>query len=95
MQRSNDRFLTTHVGSLARPQGLLELMLARQRGEGHDEQAFQASVQDAVGDVVRRQNEAGIDIICDGEQGKASFLTYVSERLSGFEARDEEGEDLD
>jgi len=94
MQRSNDRFLTTHVGSLARPQELLESMLSRQRGEEHDEQQFQALVQEAVGDVVRRQSEAGIDVICDGEQGKASFLTYVSERLSGFEARDEEGEDL-
>ena len=94
MQRSTDRFLTTHVGSLARPQELLESMLSRQRGEEHDEQQFQALVQEAVGDVVRRQSEAGIDVICDGEQGKASFLTYVSERLSGFEARDEEGEDL-
>lgn len=94
MKRSTKRFLTTHVGSLARPPELLELMFARERGQDHDADAFRSSVRNAVDDVVGRQVEAGVDIICDGEQGKASFLTYVSERLGGFEARDEEGEDL-
>ncbi len=94
MKRSTQRFLTTHVGSLARPAELLELMLAKELGQDFDVSAFRSSVDSAVGDVVRRQVEAGVDVICDGEQGKASFLTYVSERLGGFETREEEGEDL-
>lgn len=94
MKRSTERFITTHVGSLARPAKLLELMLAKERQQPYDQDAFQSSVRNAVGDVVSRQVKAGVDIICDGEQGKASFLTYVSERLGGFESREEEGEDL-
>ena len=94
MKRSTERFLTTHVGSLARPPRLLELMFARERYQDFDLAEFSSSVRNAVNDVVARQVEAGVDVICDGEQGKASFLTYVAERLGGFEARDEEGEDL-
>lgn len=94
MERSTDRFLTTHVGSLARPENLLTVMLAKERGQPYDPDVFRDTVRQAVGDVVRRQQQAGIDVICDGEQGKASFLTYVSERLTGFETREEEGEDL-
>ena len=94
MKRSTDRFLTTHVGSLARPRELLQAMSKKERGENYDGAAFQALVRDAVSSVVDRQAAAGIDIICDGEQGKASFLTYVGERLGGFEPREEEGEDL-
>jgi 5-methyltetrahydropteroyltriglutamate--homocysteine methyltransferase len=94
MKQSADRFLTTHVGSLARPAELLEIMFAKERGQNYNLQVFHSSVQAAVHDVVSRQVAAGIDVIGDGEQGKASFLTYVSERLSGFEPREEEGEDL-
>ena len=94
MKRSTDRFLTTHVGSLARPADVLELMFAKERGHEYDTLAFQSSVLSAVREVVSRQAKAGIDVICDGEQGKASFLTYVSERLSGFTPRQQEGEDL-
>jgi 5-methyltetrahydropteroyltriglutamate--homocysteine methyltransferase len=94
MKRSTNRILTTHVGSLARPQSLLEIMLAREQGQAIDDPAFQAGVADAVQDVVDRQLDAGIDIICDGEQGKTRFLTYAAERLGGFEARPQEGEDL-
>ena len=94
MKRSIERFLTTHVGSLARPANVLTLMLARERNQGYDSQAFQSSVRDAVQDVLAQQVAAGLDVVCDGEQGKASFLTYVSERLGGFEAHEEEGEDL-
>ncbi len=94
MKRSTDRFLTTHVGSLARPAHLIEMMMAKERGGAHDVGVFESSVREAVADVVRRQAEAGVDIVCDGEQGKASFLTYVAERLSGFEAREDQGEDL-
>ncbi len=94
MKRSSDRFLTTHVGSLARPVGLLEIMFAKEQGKDYDPQAFQAAVSRAVADVVQRQAETGVDVVCDGEQGKASFLTYVAQRLGGFEPRQEEGEDL-
>ena len=94
MQRSTDRFLTTHVGSLARPGNVLELMFARERGEEYDTAAFDSAVQEAVNDVVNRQVQAGVDVICDGEQGKASFLTYVAQRLGGFSPREQEGEDL-
>ena len=69
-------------------------MLAKERQQPYDQDAFQLSVRNAVGDVVSRQVKASVDVICDGEQGKASFLTYVSERLGGFESREEEGEDL-
>ena len=94
MERSTDRFLTTHVGSLARPADLLELMFTKERGQAYDKQQFAGKVSESVNEIVARQQQAGIDVVCDGEQGKASFLTYVSERLAGFETRDEEGEDL-
>ncbi|NIP95692.1 MAG: cobalamin-independent methionine synthase II family protein [Akkermansiaceae bacterium] len=94
MKRSTDRFLTTHVGSLARPASLIDLMMAKERGQDYDEERFAASIRTAVADVIDRQVEAGVDVICDGEQGKASFLTYVTERLGGFEPREDEGEDL-
>ena len=94
MKRSTKRFLTTHVGSLARPAELLEIMFAKERGLDYDPDVFQSGVRGAVRDVVARQVQAGIDVVGDGEQGKASFLTYVSERLGGFEPCEEEGEDL-
>ena len=94
MKYSTERFLTTHVGSLARPAELLELMLAKERGQDYDLASFQSCVRKSVADVVGRQVQTGVDVICDGEQGKASFLTYVAERLGGFEPREEEGEDL-
>lgn len=94
MKRSTERFLTTHVGSLARPRNVLDLMFARERGEDYDTAEFDAAVREAVTDVVDRQVQAGVDVICDGEQGKASFLTYVAQRLEGFSPREQEGEDL-
>ena len=86
MKRSTDRILTTFVGSLARPSGLLDLMTTRERGQPYDQAAYDSAVNDAVADVVRQQVEAGVDIVCDGEQGKPGFFTYVAERLSGFES---------
>jgi len=87
VKHSSERFLTTHVGSLARPADLLEMMLAKERGESYDAAAFSQRVKTAVADIVKKQVDTGVDIICDGEQGKASFLTYVAERLGGFEPR--------
>jgi 5-methyltetrahydropteroyltriglutamate--homocysteine methyltransferase len=86
MERSLDRILTTHVGSLARPHPLLELMREKEHGRPYDRPAFDRAVTEAVADVVRRQAKAGIDVVTDGEQGKVSFLTYVKDRLSGFDA---------
>jgi 5-methyltetrahydropteroyltriglutamate--homocysteine methyltransferase len=92
MLRSTDRILSTHVGSLARPHDLLELMREKEHGRPYDPAAFDTAVRDAVADRVRRQADAGIDVVTDGEQGKVSFLTYVKERLAGFSAT--EGERL-
>jgi 5-methyltetrahydropteroyltriglutamate--homocysteine methyltransferase len=94
MKRSAERFLTTHVGSLARPPELLQIMFQKERKQDYDSKVFQTSVRQAVRDMVSKQAEIGVDVICDGEQGKASFLTYVSERLGGYTPRAEEGEDL-
>jgi 5-methyltetrahydropteroyltriglutamate--homocysteine methyltransferase len=87
MKRSTERMLTTFVGSLARPPGLLEIMKAKEGGQPYDHEALAARVRGAVAEVVRRQAEAGVDVVTDGEQGKPSFITYVGERLSGFEPR--------
>jgi 5-methyltetrahydropteroyltriglutamate--homocysteine methyltransferase len=87
MKRSTDRILTTHVGSLIRPPELREAVRAKDRGEPFDEAAFEARLRSVVADVVRRQAEAGIDVVSDGEQGKLGFNTYTNDRLGGFERR--------
>jgi len=94
MKRSTNRILTTHVGSLARPQGQLDFLFAKERGENFDQAAFEKSTSRAVNDIVSRQAEIGVDVVSDGEQGKSSFLTYIAERLSGFSPSKEQGEDL-
>jgi 5-methyltetrahydropteroyltriglutamate--homocysteine methyltransferase len=88
MQRSTERILTTHVGSLPRPDDLFELMLARMDGNAIDEQAYAERVRSAVKDCVRQQVDAGLDIVSDGEMGKPSFITYAASRLSGLEKRE-------
>jgi 5-methyltetrahydropteroyltriglutamate--homocysteine methyltransferase len=87
MKRSTERILTTHVGSLPRPPDLLDMIQAKERGGSFDAAAFAARVKSAVAEVVRRQAEAGIDIIADGEMGRFGFIPYVNERLTGLEAR--------
>jgi 5-methyltetrahydropteroyltriglutamate--homocysteine methyltransferase len=92
MKRSLDRILTTHTGSLVRPPQLLQFARARQKGEPEDPKAFDATLTDAVRDVVNRQVKAGIDIPNDGEFGKStSWSLYVLKRLSGFEMREVKG----
>jgi 5-methyltetrahydropteroyltriglutamate--homocysteine methyltransferase len=81
------RILTTHVGSLARPHDLLDMMKARLTGQPCDAATYEARVRRAVADAVRRQVEAGIDIVADGEQSKPGFYTYVRERLHGFQPK--------
>lgn len=85
MKRSTNRILTTHAGSLARPKDLLEIMDAKLKGQPYDSEAYARRVRGAVAEVVAKQVECGVDIITDGEQGKASFNAYVVERLTGFE----------
>ena len=87
MKRSIDRILTTHCGSLARPKDLLDIMKAKVNGEPYDETAYAQQLRTAVAEVVRKQNDCGIDIVTDGEQGKPGFFAYVRERLAGFEAK--------
>ena len=79
-----DRFLTTHVGSLPRPEALLDLVFAREGGEQVSEEAFDAAVEAATAYVIRRQIEAGVSVVNDGEQSKPSYATYIKHRLSGF-----------
>jgi 5-methyltetrahydropteroyltriglutamate--homocysteine methyltransferase len=88
MKRSTSRILTTHVGSLIRPQALQEFLHARQSGKPYDVKAYQKCLSDSVADVVREQAGAGIDVVSDGEFGKSiSWAQYALERLSGFERR--------
>ncbi len=84
MQRSTDRFLTTHTGSLPRPDDLIRLMFAKEEGVPVDREALDARVRAAVDETVKRQIDAGIDIVNDGEMSKPSYATYVKDRLSGF-----------
>jgi 5-methyltetrahydropteroyltriglutamate--homocysteine methyltransferase len=83
MQRSRDRILTTHTGSLPRPPALVELYVRKGRGEAVDEM-LAASGHEAMQDVVRRQRDAGIDIGNNGEQQREAFFLYVRSRMSGF-----------
>ncbi|MGE0259451.1 MAG: methionine synthase [Alphaproteobacteria bacterium] len=85
MKRSTDRILTTHVGSLPRPDDLRATILQKQRGETIDEAALAARVKSAVAETVRRQADAGIDIVADGEMGRIGFIPYANERLTGIE----------
>jgi 5-methyltetrahydropteroyltriglutamate--homocysteine methyltransferase len=84
MKTSTDRILTTHVGSIPRPESIRELLRARLDGQVVDAETLAARVKDAVTDVVRQQAECGIDVVSDGEMSKTSFIAYSDERLTGF-----------
>jgi 5-methyltetrahydropteroyltriglutamate--homocysteine methyltransferase len=86
MKRSEGRILTTHTGSLARPQDLAGMLFASaQKGPGAA--AFDARVASAVREAVAKQVAAGIDVVSDGEQSKIGFANYVKDRLTGFEGQ--------
>ena len=88
MKHSTDRILTSHVGSLIRPADLQDFLRSKQGGKLYDEKAYQACLTKSVADVVKRQAEAGIDVVSDGEFGKSiSWAQYALTRLSGFERR--------
>src|ERR1700729_3708370 len=84
MPNSVDRFLTTHTGSLPRPDDLIPMMYAKEEGKPVDKDALDARIRSSVGEVVGRQRKAGIDIVNDGEMSKPSYATYVKDRLAGF-----------
>ena len=78
------KILTSHVGSLPRTQEVVDFIFARERGEAYDSDAFQSCMASACAETVRRQAEAGIDIVSDGETSKISYATYVKDRYTGF-----------
>jgi 5-methyltetrahydropteroyltriglutamate--homocysteine methyltransferase len=86
MTRSQDRILTTHVGSIVRPPQLRELA-DRARNSAEDQQRYEDFLRDSVAEVVRMQAKVGIDIVNDGEFGKSSWSNYILERITGFEHR--------
>ena len=95
MRQSTDRILTTHVGSLPRPQSLVDALLQKDRGEVTDWTQYDRVIAAAVDEVVRRQVEVGIDIVSDGEASKVSYSTYMMDRLNGFGGNNERRVPLD
>ena len=84
MKRSTERFLTTHTGSLPRPDDLIRMMYAKEEGVPVDLSALASRVRTAVAEVVQKQADAGVDLINDGELSKPSYATYIKDRLNGF-----------
>ena len=91
MKHSTDRILTTHVGSLPRPPDLLAMILAKDQGAPFDAERYASWVKSAVAEVVKKQAEAGIDVVADGEMGRFGFIPYVNDRLAGIQARPNPG----
>jgi len=87
MKRSTDHILVTHVGSLARPKDLMEMLLARNDGKPYDAAALARRTRESVAEVVQKQIDCGVDVINDGELGKSNFSRYTKERLGGFVER--------
>ena len=84
MKRSTDRFLTTHTGSLPRPEDLIRMMFAKEEGVPVAPQPLAQRIREAVADVIRHQVAAGVDVVNDGEMSKPSYATYIKDRLHGF-----------
>ncbi len=85
MKYSTQRILTTHVGSLPRPEKVTQLIFAKEREENYSQFEFDETIADAVKNTVSRQIDVGVDIVSDGEMSKISYATYIKERISGFE----------
>src|SRR4051794_248294 len=88
MKTSTERILTTHVGSLPRPQAVVDQLFAQDRGDLLSQGEFDAVMRDAVAEAVAKQVQAGVDIVSDGEMSKISYATYIRHRLTGFELGD-------
>ena len=87
MKRSTDRILTTHTGSLPLPPLVRQALAAKRRGEAYDQAVIDATLTTAIGEVVRRQIEVGVDIVDDGELSKTAWNDYVVHRISGLERK--------
>ncbi len=85
MKTSTERILTTHVGSMPRPQYVVDQLFAQDQGEAYDQDEFDSVMQRAVRDVAGKQVAAGVDVISDGEMSKISYATYIRHRFTGFE----------
>lgn len=96
MQKSNDRILTTHVGSLPRSQAVTDVVFGYENGTLEDESVYKPTIAAAVREVVGRQVETGVDIVSDGEMSKISYATYIKDRITGFDGDTprEPGQDL-
>ena len=79
-----DRILTTHVGSLPRPDDLIDLLVAKDRDRPYDPALLERRVAESVAEIVQKQVECGVDIVSDGEMSKISYTNYVKHRLNGF-----------
>lgn len=90
MRRSEQRILTTHVGSLPRPLDLLDLAARARDGSEADAAAYSSRLSEAVSEIVKKQRDVGLDVINDGELAKSSWALYVLDRISGFELRRDE-----
>jgi len=84
MKRSTERFLTTHTGSLPRPDDLVRMMFAKEDGVPVDRAALDARIRAAVAEIVKKQADAGVDIVNDGEMSKVGYATYIKDRCDGF-----------
>jgi len=84
MPRSVDRFLTTHTGSLPRPDDLIQMMFAKEEGRPVDDEALARRIRSSVKEIVEKQRNVGVDVVSDGEMSKPSYATYIKDRLSGF-----------
>ena len=84
MERSVDRFLTTHTGSLPRPPDLVDMMFAKEEGVPVEAAALARRIRAAVAEIVQKQLASGVDIVNDGEMSKPSYATYIKDRLEGF-----------
>ncbi|NWF71044.1 MAG: cobalamin-independent methionine synthase II family protein [Chloroflexi bacterium] len=85
MKHSTERILTTHVGSMPRPQDVVDQLFAQDRGENYQPALFDETMTRAVSEVVQKQAQAGVDVVSDGEMSKISYATYIRHRLTGFE----------
>ena len=85
MKTSDERILTTHVGSLPRSKAVTDMVFAKENEEAVDEKRFGETIREAVDRVVKRQCECGVDVVSDGESSKISYATYIKDRLTGFE----------
>ena len=84
MKLSTERILTTHVGSLPRSDAVTAMLLAKERGESVEPDAFRRVIREAVAQTVAREIATGLDVVSDGETGKIGYATYIKDRLSGF-----------